>query len=527
MIDVEASTAALNDLRHARRHSHADEGHWIDALYRVYMSGLIATVAIFLGAGLFGDVKLNPAEQQQFLEVAIPWLGFAFACAVAIGLRSGGRGGPLTLQAATVQHELLAPIPYEVTLREPAIKQLRFLGFAGLSVGACIGALAMRRFPENPVPVIIASAVGFALVAVLSASVAMIASGRRIGRTLSNVLALAVVAWSAVDVVFKTTTSPMTLLAHLTFAGVSFDPLSLITIVMVAAAFFAALASLGGTSIDDARRRAGLVSQLRFAVTLQDIRTVVLLRRQLAQETPRGRPWIRMKRGGRTPAIWRRDWRSYFRYPITRVLRMVLLAIVAGVCLGLSYTVKPAFLIAAVALYLAGYDAVEPLAQEVDHPSRWDDLPIDHGKVLLTHLPAAWVVMVLLCLIAGASALILAPSDVVVTLLPILIVPVSVGSMTGAALSTVMGSPDVAKMMGSAGAADTMGFLLMFRLVFPPSLTVAAMAPMFALGAVADPTKGIAADPLSTVRVSNFVTYAVLLSAFSLIYIRYQKPARV
>ena len=68
----------------------------------------------------------------------------------------------------------------------------------------------------------------------------------------------------------------------------------------------------------DARRRAGLVAQLRFAVTLQDIRTVVLLRRQLSQETPRNRPWIPMKRGGRLPPIWRRDWQSYFRFPLVR-----------------------------------------------------------------------------------------------------------------------------------------------------------------------------------------------------------------
>ena len=55
---------------------------------------------------------------------------------------------------------------------------------------------------------------------------------------------------------------------------------------------------------------------------------------------------------------------------------------------------------AGLALYLAGYDAVEPLSQEIDHPSRWDDIPQDHGKTLISHLPAAFLVMVVLCLIA-------------------------------------------------------------------------------------------------------------------------------
>jgi hypothetical protein len=519
VIDVDASRLALVELRQARRHNHRDAVHWIDALYRVYISGLVAVIAVVVGAGLFGDGKLSPAEQQSFVDAAIPWLGLGFAFAVSIGMRSGGRGGPLTLEAATVQHELQAPIPYEITLREPALKQMRFLAFTGMSVGGIVGVLAVRRFPENPVEIVLACAAAFALAGVLAISTAMIFSGRRISRPISNVLAVVLLLWSVADIVFKTTTSPMTLLGALACAGVVFNPLSLITIALTVVAAVAAIASLGGTSIDDARRRAGLVSQLRFAVTLQDIRTVVLLRRQLAQETPRARPWIPMKRGGRTPAVWRRDWRSYFRYPISRLARMVLLAVVAGVCLGLTWRgIKPAFLLSAIALYLAGYDAVEPLAQEIDHPSRWDDLPEDHGKLLLTHLPAAFVVMLFVCLLTAASALILTPSSVVLALLPVMIAPVAAAAMAGAALSTVMGSPDVAKMLGGLGA-DVMGFVLMARLVFPPALTVAALAAMFAAGGNA--------DALDTARVSNLVGYSLFVSAGALIYIRYQKPARI
>ena len=41
----------------------------------------------------------------------------------------------------------------------------------------------------------------------------------------------------------------------------------------------------------------------RLAVTLQDVRTVVLLRRQLSQEKARRHPYIRLKRGGRLPVV--------------------------------------------------------------------------------------------------------------------------------------------------------------------------------------------------------------------------------
>ncbi len=519
MIDVEASRSALVELRHARRHNHRDAVHWIDALYRVYISALAAVVAVILGSGLFGDQKISADDAVTFVHSATGWLGLAFAAACAIGLRSGGRGGPLTLEAPTIQYELMAPIPHAVSLREPAVKQLRFMSFTGLCVGAVVGTLGVRQLPVSPAALVAGFAVAFALAGLLAVSLAMIASGHRIGKLVANVLAAALIAWSAIDIYFGVTTSPLTLIASIAGEAITVNPYAIIGVVIALAAVPAAIYGLGGTSIDDARRRAGLVSQLRFAVTLQDIRTVVLLRRQLSQETPRANPWIPMKRGGRMPPIWKRDWRSYLRFPITRVARMVMLAVVAGLALGVTWNgTKPAFLITALALYLAAYDAVEPLAQEVDHPSRWDDIPEDHGVILLKHLPAAFAVMIVICLIAGAASLILVPSNVVITMLPLLVVPVAATSMAGAALSTVMGSPDVAKMMSGLGA-DVMGFVLLARLVLPPALTVAALAPIFTIGS--DPNN------LNTARASNLVGYAVIAAAVSLIYIRYQKPDRV
>jgi len=519
VIDVETSQSALAELRHARRHNHRDAVHWIDSLYRVYISGLAAVIAVVVGSGIFGEVKLSSPDALAFVDTAVPWLGLAFAVTVGVGLRSGGRGGPLTLEAATIQYELLSPLPYATTLREPAIKQMRFMAFTGLCVGGIVGVLGVRSFDVNPTLLVGATAAAFSLALVLAVSVAMIASGRRIGIVTANSIAAFLVVWSVLDIMFGLTTSPLTMLASLATTAITFNPLAILGVVPALVAAPLAIAGIGGTSIDDARRRAGLVSQLRFAVTLQDIRTVVLLRRQLAQEVPRAKPWIRLRRGGRVPPIWLRDWRSYFRFPAVRVARMIVLAVIAGLALGATWIgVRPAFLIAGLALYLAGYDAVEPLAQEVDHPSRWDDIPDDHGKILLMHLPAAFVVMIVLCLITAASALILVPSSVVLTVLPMLIVPVAGSAMAGAAMSTVMGSPDVAKIMGGLGA-DIMGFVLLARLVFPPALTVGALAPIFALG--------VDAAALDTPRASNLVTWPLLTAATSLIYVRYQKPARV
>ena len=122
-------------------------------------------------------------------------------------------------------------------------------------------------------------------------------------------------AWSVADIAFGVRTSPLTWLASLAFWSIRFTPIALVSVALVVVVAVVGVLGVGNLSIEAARRRAGLVSQLRFAVTLQDLRTVVLLRRQLSQEKPRSRPWIRLGRGGRLPAVWRRDWQGIFRFP--------------------------------------------------------------------------------------------------------------------------------------------------------------------------------------------------------------------
>ena len=175
-------------------------------------------------------------------------------------------------------------------------------------------------------------------------------------------------------------------------------------------------------------------------------------------------------------------------------------------------------LIAGLALYLAGYDAVEPLAQEIDHPSRWDGMPRDHGILLLTHLPAAFFVMLLVCLIGSASALIMVPASVVLSLSSLLLWVVALAAVAGAALSTVMGAPDMSKMMAGLGA-DVMGFVMLFRLVFPYAITVAALAPIF--------RAGVTVDALDLDKAQTVTGYTVLLAGGAIAYVRFQKPTRV
>ena len=518
MIDVEAGSEALHDLRRARRQNRLAEVHWIDALYRVYMTGLVGVILVLFASGQLPDEKVSAGEAVTFANEAPAWLGLLIAVAVGIGLRSGGRGGPLVLEAPVVMHELNAPVPRSAVVRGPAVKQLRFLAFAGAVVGAIVGELAARRLPQNVAVVTLCTSLAFAFAGVLASATAMAASGRRLRWWPANALALVVVAWSVVDLLTEHMTSPLTLLAQVAFWPITFRATALVGIALVVLVVVLALRRIGDLSLEHAMRRAGLVAQLRFAVTLQDVRTVVLLRRQLSQEHPRLRPWIRVGRSkGRSlaPPVWKRDWQSYLRFPLPRLIRMAGLGVVAGVSLGLMWRgTIPMVIVAGVALYLAAYDAAEPSAQEVDHPTRWESYPIEPGRQLLQHLAASFCVMVLVCLFAGAAAVTLAPWAVVWKLFLVLIVPVALAAAVSATISTAQGAPDVAGLSGLG--PDIMGWVMLARVVIPPAITVAALLPL--LGAGSD------AANLQTSKVSNATVYILFLVGGALLYLRTRKP---
>ena len=518
VIDIEATTAALHELRRTRRHNRLSDVHWIDALYRVYMVGLATVIFVMFASSQLPTDRLTTAEAADFATTAPLWLGFAFAAAIGIGLRSGGRGGPLVLEAPVVMHELSAPVPRSEVVRGPAIKQLRFLAFAGGVVGAIIGELAARRLPVNPVASIVSCAAAFAIVGVAASAIAMAVSGRRIRWWPANAMAAVLLVWSAADILTGHQTSPLTLLADLAFWPITFRALALIPVAIAGLLVFLGLSRIGDLSIEHALRRAGLVAQLRFAVTLQDVRTVVLLRRQLSQENPRLRPWIRIGRARRRtfiPPVWKRDWQSYLRFPLPRVARMVLMAGVGGIAIGAVWRgTIPAIIIAGFALYIVAYDAAEPTAQEVDHPTRWESYPEAPGAFLLQHLAAAFAVMVLMGIVAGAAATVLVPFAVVWKIGLILIIPVALAAAVAATISTAMGAPDVAGLSGLG--PDVMGWVMLARLVIPPAIVVVSLLPMLSAGS--DPAL------LNTTRVGNATVYALFAVGGAIIYLRTRKP---
>ncbi|MGI8800824.1 MAG: hypothetical protein ACR2KV_01425, partial [Solirubrobacteraceae bacterium] len=224
-------------------------------------------------------------------------------------------------------------------------------------------------------------------------------------------------------------------------------------------------------------------AQLRFAVTMQDGRTVILLRRQRAAEGPRRRPWLRLAGGG--GPVWRRDWQGVLRWPAVRVLRLAALGAVAGAAAAAAWAGTAALVaVAGLALLVAALDAVEGLAQEADHPTRSSMLPVARRVLILRHLAVPAAVMVGVAAVGVAAASGLAAGGGVGSALAVGLVaavPAAVAAVSAAALSIDLGpavNPLEYGPMGNAKAAA--------RAVGPPLLAVVGTLPVLDARAAVD-----------------------------------------
>jgi len=471
--------AALERARRRRRIADVD---LFDAFYGAYLTGVGVLVATVVGATVVPDQEVSSATAARVADHGPAALGLLLALVVVTGVRSGGRGGPLALEAAVVQHVLMAPVGRREALRRPAVKQLRFAATVGLATGGVAGLLAARRLPGSLAGFVVAGAATGALLGTLTIGAALVVSGRRLPMLAADAAAALVVATSVVDLAVGTEVSPLTHLGLVALLPLGGSPLHLALaaagIAVTLGVAIAGVTWVGGTSLEAAERRAGLVGQLRFAVTLQDLRSVVLLRRQLAQERSRSRPWFRLPTGAvseRHP-VFVRDAQGMARFPAARLVRMGVLGVVAGLAMrGVFAGTTPLIVVAALALFVAGLDAVEPLSQDADRPERWASFPQRDGLTLVRHLPAPALAMALVGAVAVGSAALVGPSRLALELGAAVLPGAALAAVTGAAASVVMGPPDTMLRVQLPEAAGTS---MVFRAVWPPGLVALALAPV-------------------------------------------------
>jgi hypothetical protein len=399
--------AAMKAMRAARRRRYVQRADVMEVLYRVYLGALAAIFIVAFLAGALHEVPADPGSVDSIRSHAPAVIGLAVALLVLAGLRSGARGGPLAIEAAEVRYTLLAPASRRTALRPAALAQLRVAVFAGAIFGAVIGNFVFRRFPGTAVEWIGSLAAFGALIPITVLGAALVACGRRLHIGLASAIGVALVAWSVLDLALGQNSSPATMLGDLAALPLQHGAdaaLAAVGAALALAVLAAGLLGIGGLRLEAARRRAELVAEMRFSASVQDLRTVILLRRQLASELPRRRPWLRLRNDSGNP-VWRRDWQSYLRWPPVRIARVVLIAAAAGgVAVG-GFDLTPVlFTLPGLLLFVAALDLIEPLAQESDHPTRRLLLPTTTAVLIRRHLWAPIVAMAFVLAVATGTA---------------------------------------------------------------------------------------------------------------------------
>ncbi|MCU1392901.1 MAG: hypothetical protein JWM34_1329 [Ilumatobacteraceae bacterium] len=442
-LPVDIGQDALIDLRKARRKNRLQELDWFEAAYRVYLVAILFGGTALWASSFIKDSKVAPKSITDIYHYGPAALGLLAVVALAAGLRSGARGGPIAIEDADVRHVLLSPVDRRKALLRPAFQRARSSASMGTLVGALAGQLAGHRLPGSDSSWVFAGAAFGLSLALLFVGAALVAHAFSFPRWGASGVGAVLLAWQTVSIV-KHIAGPGNTYGSLALSGMRQRGIDVVAPIVSVALIVIGLSLLRRTSLDALARRSGLVAQLRFAVTMQDLRTVVLLRRQLGQENTRSRPWIRMRRTGGSSVVWRRGWHSLFRFPLSRVLRMTLLAVGAAACQVAAFKGTTAlFLLSGGLLFLLGMEALEPLSQEIDQPDRMASLPHKRGDLLVQHLMVPSIALIPFAGVGVATVAVLDHRTGAVVVAAILALPTVWMGACGAAVSIVKDAPDL------------------------------------------------------------------------------------
>jgi hypothetical protein len=440
----DAGLDVLYELRKRRKRHRLGDIEWFDAAYRVYLVALFGGGTVLWISSSIKDETVGADTLANVATNGPALIGIVTALAFMAALRSGAQGGPLALEAADVTYVMLSPVDRVRALLRPVSQRARSAAALAAVSGAIIGQLVGRRMPGTPVAWAASGAAFGITTALLWAGTALVAHAIRLPLWIATTVGLAGVVWQCAALAWHIP-GPANLAGSLAMWGWRQHPIDLLAPLVAVIVLIAGVALLQRTSLDALARRSSLVAQLRFAVTMQDLRTVILLRRQLNQEHTRGRPWLRVPRWVTHP-IPRRGVASVARFPTSRLVRMTAFAAMAGVFQAMVIRgTTPALIGTAFMLFLLGLEVMEPLSQEVDQPDRTDSLPIERGELLVRHLVAPAVALLPFAVIAGISAVATLGTTRAITPTAILALPTVLAGAAGGVVSIVRDAPDPTK----------------------------------------------------------------------------------
>lgn len=504
---------ALGALRSVRFRKRTAKIEPFDAFYQAYITAIIGGIAVLLLSGAAGGDQLTLSQLDR-LQANLPaGLGVLAAAALGLGLRSGSRGGPVALEAADVRHVLLSPINIGAAMRRPILRQARFATFVAVVVGGIGGQLLARRTEGHALAWTAYGSLWAVAVTVLFLASAWLAAGHRMSRAWATSIAALVLVWPIADAANVAPTSPFAWLGRIPFLVHHFDPLALVTLPVILVAAVVGVTRIGGISIEEMARRSALVGEMRFAATMRDLRTVLVLRRSLLQERPRNRPWLPRFRSGpssTSPVVVyiARSWRSLLRIPAARLLRMAILAAIGGAAARAAWDgVLPLALVTGLCAFLVGLDAIEPLSQEFDHETILELVAVPTGTVhsSLLIVPTATAVVMSGFGVAGAATGGLNATGVIVAVT--VSVACALTGVAGAAVSTVRGAPDPNDLSMLMLPPEAASSRVVFDAALPPAIACLGLVPFF----IAQRADSFGDDPVLVLNNGATIAFGVFV----------------
>ena len=496
-----AGIVGVNELRRARRRKRMAEVEWFEALYRVYLAAFI-----FGGGALFisGFVKDTPASASVVTDVwryGPGWLGLLSITAIAMGLRSGSRGGPLALEEAEVRHVLLAPVRRRRVLLRPTLQRWRSLTFAASMAGAFGGQLAGRRLPGTELSWALSGALWGAVAATLFVGAGLLSHSVRVPRPISTLIGGGLIIWQFISALpsHASMIGPGDATGDLPLWGYRSRASDLITIPIAFMILLLGIVLLDRQSLEAQSRRAALVTQLRFAVTLQDLRTVLVIRRQLSHEQSRRKPWFELTRNRGFHSEWQRTVHGLLRFPPGRLARMVVLASVAGFAgVGTLEGTTPLIVVSGIAFFLLGLEFLEPLAQEIDHGDRTDAYPVERGPMYMRLTHASIVFSAPFAAISVVVIGVSRPERWAVAVIGAL--PAITAGLAGAAINIVSGAPDPisSSTQSNLMPPEVAGTANVIKAIWPVLVAVIGQLPLVAAQAAVEKGQGAEAAAART-----------------------------
>lgn len=464
---AEAGVDVLHDLRRRRKRHRLGDIEWFDAAYRVYLVALFGGGSVLWVSSSIGDKTVSASAVADVATNGPALLGLIAALAFMAGLRGGAQGGPLALEAPDVAYVMLSPVERTKALLRPVIQRIRSAAYLCAVLAAIVGQLAGRRLPGTPTAWAASGAAFGITIGLLWAGTALVAHGLRVPLWVATSIGLAAVAWQGAATAWHIP-GPADTAGSLAMWGWRQHPVDLAAPLVAVTLVIAGVGLLQHTSLDALSRRSNLVAQLRFAVTMQDLRTVILLRRQLNQEQTRGKPWLRTPRWV-TPPVPRRGIASIARFPVTRLVRMTAFAAMAGVSQALVVRgTTPAIVLTGLMLFVLGLETMEPLSQEIDQPDRTDSLPIERGDLLVRHLVAPSIALIPFAVITAVAAVAVLGTSRAIAPAAILALPTVLGGTAGGVVSIVRDAPDPTSSSQQAFVPPEMaGMSSVFRVGLP------------------------------------------------------------